>query len=279
MSDNDYRSGSGARSGDFPLMKVVFIGDVVGRIGCDALAAVLPQIKQEFGADCTIVNGENSAEGNGIDAKSAEMIFNAGADVITTGNHAFRKHSIEEEYERLDTLLRPANYGDYLPGKGVCEVDFGAYSVAVVNLVGTAFMNPVNNPFTCAKDLIEKLRSKIIIVDFHAEATSEKRAMGFFLAGKASAVLGTHTHVQTADEQIIDGTAYITDVGMTGPRDSILGVEKDIIIERFLTYYPKKHIYAGGDVDICGAALEIDQKSGKAIKIERFRKTFKQDLK
>lgn len=254
-------------------MKAVFIGDVVGHIGCNALAAVLPQIKRDYGADITIVNGENSAVGNGIDAKSAEMIFNAGADVITTGNHSFRKHSIEEEYERVDTLLRPANFGDYLVGKGVCEVDFGAYSVAVVNLIGTAFMTPVDNPFTCAEKLLEKIRSKIIIVDFHAEATSEKRAMGFFLAGKVSAVLGTHTHVQTADEQIIDGTAYITDVGMTGPRDSILGVEKDIIIERFLTYHPRKHVYAGGDVDICGAALEIDQKSGKALKIERFCRT------
>ena len=251
-------------------MKVIFIGDVAGKGGCEALSAVLPQIKLDYGADITIVNGENSAEGNGIDARSAESIFSAGADVITTGNHSFRKHSIEEEYERLDTLLRPANFGEYLPGKGVCEVDLGAYSVAVVNLIGTAFMNPVDNPFKCAEELLKTINSKIIIVDFHAEATSEKRAMGYFLAGKASAVFGTHTHVQTADEQIIDGTAYITDVGMTGPHNSILGVEKDIIIEKFLTYYPKKHVYASGDVDICGVCVEIDQKSGKALNIERF---------
>lgn len=258
-------------------MKAVFIGDVVGRNGCEALTALLPDIKREFGADIAIVNGENSAEGNGIDAKSAQTIFAAGADVITTGNHSFRKKSVEAEYERLDTLLRPANFGDYLPGKGVCIVDMGAYSAAVVNLIGTAFMNPADNPFKCAEELLKTIGVKTIIVDFHAEATSEKRAMGFFLSGKVSAVLGTHTHVQTADEQIINGTAYITDVGMTGPRDSILGVEKDDIIEKFLTYRPGKHVFAGGDADVCGAALEIDQKTGKAVSIERFCRTFKQN--
>lgn len=257
-------------------MNAVFIGDVVGKAGCEALSALLPEIKREFAADVAIVNGENSAEGNGIDARSAQAIFGAGADVITTGNHAFRKHSIEDEYERLDTLLRPANFGGYVPGKGVCELDLGAYSVAVVNLIGTAFMNPADNPFKCAEELLKSIRSKVVIVDFHAEATSEKRAMGYFLAGKASAVLGTHTHVQTADEQIIDGTAYITDVGMTGARDSILGVEKSVIIEKFLTYHPKKHVFASGDADVCGAALEIDQKSGKALSITRFCKTFRQ---
>lgn len=251
-------------------MKVVFIGDIVGNIGCDALAKALPQIKREYNADLTIVNGENSAEGNGINARSAEMIFSAGADVVTTGNHSFRRRSIDAEYERLDTLLRPANFGSDLPGKGVCELDFGAYSVAVVNLIGTAFMQPVDNPFKCAEELLENISSKVIIVDFHAEATSEKRAMGYFLAGRVSAVFGTHTHVQTADEQIIDGTGYITDVGMTGPHDSILGVEKDIIIEKFLTYYPRKHTYASGECDICGCCVTIDQKSGKCTEIKRF---------
>lgn len=255
-------------------IRIVFIGDVVGNVGVEALAAKLSEIKREYDADLAIVNGENSAEGNGINARSAEAIFGAGADVITTGNHSFRHRSIEEEYDRQSRLLRPANFGDVLPGKGVCEVDCGAYSVAVVNLVGTAFMTPVDNPFKCAEELLNSIESKIIIVDFHAEATSEKRAMGYFLAGKASAVLGTHTHVQTADEQIIDGTAYITDVGMAGPRDSILGVEKDVIIKKFLAYYPQKHVLAGGDVDICGVALEIE-KSGRAVSIERFNKKYK----
>ncbi len=256
-------------------MKAVFIGDVVGNLGCEALAALLPQIKREYGADIAVVNGENSAEGNGIDARSAEAIFAAGADVITGGNHSFRKHSVEEMYERCNTLLRPANFGEDVPGNGVCEVDMGAYSVAVVNLIGTAFMTPVDNPFKCAEDILKTIISRVIIVDFHAEATSEKRAMGFFLSGKVSAVIGTHTHVQTADEQIIDGTAYLTDAGMTGPRDSILGVEKNVIIEKFRTYYPKRHVYADGDADICGTVLEIDQKSGRALSIERFCKTYK----
>lgn len=261
-------------------MKVVFIGDVCGKPGCEALSALLPEIKREYSADIAIVNGENSADTNGINTRSAEALFAAGADVITTGNHAFRHQSAREDFERLDTLLRPANFGNDVPGNGVCELDFGAYSVAVVNLVGTAFMSPADNPFKCAEELLKSISSKTIIVDFHAEATSEKRAMGFFLAGKASAVLGTHTHVQTADEQIIDGTAYITDVGMTGVRDSILGVEKSVIIEKFLTYYPKKHVFAGGDncnIDVCGAALEIDQKTGKALSITRFCRTFIQN--
>lgn len=258
-------------------MRAVFIGDVVGKTGCEALAALLPEIRREYSADVAIVNGENSADNNGINSRSADAIFAAGADVITTGNHAFRHQSAREEFERFDTLLRPANLGEHLPGKGVCELDMGAYSVAVVNLIGTAFMSPADNPFKCAEELLKSINSKIIIVDFHAEATSEKRAMGFFLAGKTSAVLGTHTHVQTADEQLIDGTAYITDVGMTGVKDSILGVEKSVIIEKFLTYYPKKHVFASGDTDVCGAALEIDQKTGKALSITRFCKTYRQN--
>lgn len=251
-------------------MNVVFIGDVVGKAGCDALHELLPGIRRDYKADLAIVNGENSAEGNGIDPRSARAIFDAGADVITTGNHAFRKRSMDEEYERCDRLLRPANFGEQLPGKGVCELDFGSYSAAVVNLIGTTYMQPADNPFKCAEELLKTSAARVILVDFHAEATSEKRAMGFFLAGRASAVLGTHTHVQTADEQIIDGTGYITDVGMTGPRNSVLGVEKDIIIEKFLTYYPKKHVFADGACDICGVFAEINQKNGECLKIERF---------
>ncbi len=255
-------------------MKAVFIGDVVGKPGCDALCELLPQIKREYGADLAIVNGENSADGKGIDPKSADLIFGAGADVITTGNHAFRRRSVMEEYKKRGNLLRPHNFGERIAGKGVCEVDLGGYSAAVVNLIGTTYMQPVNNPFKCAERIIAGLSSKIIIVDFHAEATSEKRAMGFFLSGRVSAVLGTHTHVQTADEQIINGTAYLTDVGMCGTRESILGVEKSVIIERFLDYSPKKNYCAVGDVDVCGAAIEIDEETGRAVSIERFCKTF-----
>lgn len=254
------------------LMKAVFIGDVVGSIGCAALAKALPSIKREYGADIAIVNGENSADGNGISSDSAQEIYDAGADVITTGNHAFQRHSINEEYERRDTLLRPANLGEELPGKGVCVLDLGRYSVAVINLIGTAFMQPADNPFKCVEELLKTVSAKMVIVDFHAEATSEKRAMSCFLSGRASAVFGTHTHVQTADERITDGTGCITDVGMTGPVDSILGVRKDIIIEKFVTYRSSKHVVAGGECEVCGAAVEIDPESGKCQKIERFRK-------
>ena len=255
-------------------MKLLFIGDVVGKGGCDALQAMLPEMKREYSADVTIVNGENSAEGNGIDPRSAQMIFDAGADVVTTGNHTFRKKSIDEELERNERLLRPANYGEDICGRGMTELDFGAYSVAVINLLGTTYLQPIENPFRYADRLLAETNARIVIVDFHAEATSEKRAMGYYLAGRTSAVLGTHTHVQTADEQIIDGTGYITDVGMTGPAESILGVEKDIIIEKFLTYYPKKHVFAGGDVDINGVCLDIDTKSGRCVSIERIRKRY-----
>lgn len=253
-------------------MKLVFIGDVVGSIGCRALARELPRIRHEYGADLVIVNGENSADGNGIDRGSMEAIFGAGADVITTGNHAFHKSAIEREFEVRGTLIRPANFGGELPGKGVCEVDCGAYGVAVVNLIGTAFMQPADNPFKCAEELLAELSSKIIIVDFHAEATSEKRAMGLFLAGRVSAVFGTHTHVQTADEQIIDGTGYITDAGMTGPVDSVLGVRKDISIEKFRAYRFQKYEVARGKCEICGVIAEIDSRSGKCVKIERLKR-------
>ncbi len=253
-------------------MKVLFIGDVVGKRSCEALQKELPSLKTQCGADIVIVNGENSAEGNGITARSAGMIFDAGADIITTGNHCFRQKGIEEELERNQRIIRPANYGEDVYGSGVCELDCGSYSIAVVNLMGTTYLQPLENPFKCADKLLEQIESKIIIVDFHAEATSEKRAMGYYLAGRVSAVLGTHTHVTTADEQVIDGTGYITDVGMTGPKESILGVDKDIIIERFLTYYPKRHSFAGGDIELNGVVMDIDKKSGVCMAIERVRR-------
>lgn len=252
-------------------MKLLFIGDVVGKPGCEALQRSLHGIKNQLGADVVVVNGENSAEGNGINPGSAGTLFDAGADVITTGNHCFRQKTMEAEWESCSNVIRPANYGEDVIGRGMCVLDKGAYSIAVINLMGTTFMQPLENPFHCIDRILDKCTAKIKIVDFHAEATSEKRAMGYYLAGRVTAVLGTHTHVTTADEQIIDGTGYITDVGMTGPKESILGVEKDIIIERFLTYYPKRHKFAGGPVELNGVLLDIDVKIGKCDSIERFR--------
>lgn len=252
-------------------MKILFIGDVVGMNSCEALRKELHGIKQKLGAEIVVVNGENSAEGNGINPASAAAIFEAGADVITTGNHCFRRKTMEAEWDQNERIIRPANYGDDVIGRGMCVLDRGAYSIAVINLMGTTFMQPLENPFRCIDRLLESCTARIKIVDFHAEATSEKRALGYYLAGRVSAVLGTHTHVTTADEQVIDGTGYITDVGMTGPKNSILGVEKDIIIERFLTYYPKRHKFAGGEIELNGVLLDIDAKTGKCVSIERYR--------
>lgn len=252
-------------------MNILFIGDVVGMNSCEALRKELHGIKQKLGAEIVVVNGENSAEGNGINPASAAAIFEAGADVITTGNHCFRQKTMEAEWEQNERIIRPANYGDDVIGRGMCVLDRGAYSIAVINLMGTTFMQPLENPFRCIDRILESCTARIKIVDFHAEATSEKRALGYYLAGRVSAVLGTHTHVTTADEQVIDGTGYITDVGMTGPKNSILGVEKDIIIERFLTYYPKRHKFAGGEIELNGVLLDIDAKTGKCVSIERYR--------
>ena len=256
-------------------MKIVFIGDVVGPAGCRALVSGLPDIRREYGADFTIVNGENSAENNGINPRSAQEIMSGGADVITTGNHAFQSKSILEEFEHNERIIRPANYGEAAAGRGFCEVDCGAYSVAVVNLAGTAFMQPVDNPFKCADELLKSIRSKIIIVDFHAEATSEKCAMSWYLAGRTSAVIGTHTHVQTADERIIDGTGCISDAGMTGPVNSVLGVKKELIIDKFVNYIPRRHVFADGECCISGVYLEVDQKTGRCKAIERIYRTVK----
>lgn len=253
--------------------RAVFIGDVVGTVGCRALAKLLPSIKREYNADIAIVNGENSADSNGISSNSAQEIYDAGADIITTGNHAFGRHSINEEYNRRDTLLRPANLGEGLAGQGVCVLDMGRYSVTVINLIGTALMQPADNPFKCVEEILKSVSSKMIIVDFHAEATSEKRAMSCFLSGRVSAVFGTHTHVQTADEHIDEGgTGSITDVGMTGPVDSVLGVRKEIIIDKFVNYRSARHVIADGICEVCGAMAEIDPKDGKCLRIERFRK-------
>ena len=252
-------------------MKILFIGDVVGMRSCEALQRELHNVKQKLGAEVIIVNGENSAEGNGINPAYAGAIFDAGADVITTGNHCFRQKTMEAEWEHNERIIRPANFDDEVIGRGICVLDRGAYSIAVINLMGTTYMQPLENPFRCADRLLESCDARIKIVDFHAEATSEKRAMGYYLAGRVSAVVGTHTHVTTADEQVIDGTGYITDVGMTGPKDSILGVEKDIIIERFLTYYPKRHRFAEGDIELNGVLMDIDTKTGECGSIERYR--------
>lgn len=249
-------------------MNVLFVGDVVGQRSAEHLIKTLPKLRREYSVDLTVVNGENSADGNGITPYSAKILLD-GADVITTGNHCFRRREMNDMFEENSSIIRPANFGDTV-GRGYTIVDMGRTRAAVVNLIGMAYMESCDNPFHCIDRILPEIDAPVIIVDFHAEATSEKKAMGFYLAGRVSAVIGTHTHVQTADEQILSGhTGYITDVGFTGVRDSILGIDKDVIIARLTTYYPQKHIYPDGDIMINAVLLRIDEKSGKCAGIER----------
>lgn len=251
------------------MINVLFAGDIVGSRGCDFAEDTVRRLKGKEKIDIVIVNGENSADGNGITKRSMEQIFSF-ADVITTGNHCFRRKEFTEYYDIKENLLRPANYPDGVAGHGVCVLDMGAYSFAVVNLMGTAFMEPLNNPFECTDRLLEDIHTPNILVDFHAEATSEKKAMGFYLAGKVSAVIGTHTHVQTADEIILnDHTGYITDAGMCGAELSVLGVKSELAIEKQRFKCPVRFTESDNPPFFCGVLMTIDEKCGKMHSIKR----------
>ena len=242
----------------------------MGQTSCRDFISMLPSLKHSYNIDVTIVNGENSADGNGITPFSSDLLLSGGVDAITTGNHCFKRPEMSPLFDESGGIIRPANFGGGCPGKGYCILDFGSYSLAVINLIGINYMQPVDNPFFCADNILKEIDTKNIIVDFHAETTSEKKAMGYYLAGRVSAVLGTHTHVQTADESILENhTGYITDVGMTGVQESVLGVEKDVIISRLTTYYPQRHIYAKGTTTLNAVLLNIDNKSGECHSIIR----------
>ncbi len=252
--------------------RILMIGDVVSAVGTEKLTAELPRLKKERSVDVTVVNGENAAVGNGLTKQAAEGIFAAGADCITGGNHTFRRREFYEYLETSPFCLRPENYGAAAPGRGVCIVDKGSVRVGVVNLLGTVFMEPLENPFDCIDRALSALRGEVhfTVVDFHAEATAEKRAMGFYLDGKVAAVAGTHTHVQTADAQILPaGTAYITDLGMTGPVQSVLGVAPALAIEKMRTHLPVRFQNPDGECLLQGVLIEVDKATGKAITIER----------
>lgn len=255
-------------------MNIFLIGDVCGRAGCSFLRKALPSFKKNNNIDLVIANGENSADGNGITPQSANHLFESGVDVITGGNHSFRRKEVYSLLDENAFVLRPHNViCDF--GKGYTTVDMGKLSVAVLNISGKVYLNDdsIKNPFETADELVEKAKAdgvKIIVVDFHAEATSEKRAFGIYLDGKASVVFGTHTHVQTADEQILkNGTAYITDLGMTGPEDSVLGVKSSIIIDRFKNNKTDKFVLSDSACYLCGLVVNIDEKSGKALSVKR----------
>lgn len=253
------------------MLRVFAIGDVVGNCGVDFIRAVLPAYRRTAGVDFCVINGENAADGNGLTPERCEELFVSGADVITTGNHAFRRRELYDFLDENEFVLRPANFPECSPGKGYCIVDKGKFKVGVLNLLGTLFMEPNDNPFSAAEKALKALADcSVILLDFHAEATSEKRAMGFFLDGKASAVFGTHTHVQTADEQVLpEGTGYITDLGMTGAIQSVLGVKTDIVVERFCTHLPNRFDFADGDPCLCGCLFDINEKTGRCQRAER----------
>lgn len=250
-------------------MNVLCIGDVCGSVGCNFLRERLPALKRQWNIDLVIVNGENSADGNGILPPSLERIYECGADVVTGGNHTFRRREIYTRLDEDDFLLRPANYPDGAPGKGITYVDFGYAVVAVINLIGVVYMEPMDCPFKAADKYVgeaKKNGAKIIIVDFHAEATAEKRALGFYLDGRVSALFGTHTHVQTNDACVLpDGTGYITDIGMTGPVNSVLGVKPALSIAKMKDKLPVRFELESGECMINGCIFEIDKASGKTI--------------
>ncbi len=251
------------------MMNLLFIGDVVGSAGCRFVEENLYKIKKQYLIDAAVINGENSAQGNGITKHSAEQLLNAGADVITSGNHCFKRREALSIYEN-HAVIRPANYPDGCVGRGICVLDMGRVRIAVVNLSGTTFLEPLDNPFTCIEGILEDIDTPNIFVDFHAEATAEKKAMGHFLTGKVTAVMGTHTHVQTADEIILGGhTGYITDVGMTGPELSVLGVDIEPALERFRFRFPARFQEAKTPCFLNGVVISFDEKTGKCTKIER----------
>lgn len=253
-------------------INILFVGDIIGKPGLNIVQTWLPGLIQKYKADFVIANGENASDGKGCTDKEGKILFDLGVHVITGGNHTWDKHQSQDYLKNESRALRPLNYpkGTYGNGFYIAETKKG--KAAVVNLQGRTFMAAIDCPFRAAEWVISRLKSetKIIIVDFHAEATAEKIAMANYLDGKVSALIGTHTHVQTADERIFpNGTAYITDVGMTGPYESVIGMKTQAAINRFLYQTPQKYETAENDVHLCGMFLKVDIESGKTIELER----------
>ena len=259
-------------------MKVLFIGDIFGRPGRTMVRDRLPELVRSRKIDLVIANGENAAGGFGITPQISEELFDLGISVITTGNHIWDKREIIDYFNSADgnaghparRIVRPANYPAGTPGFGMYEGKLGETPYAVINLQGRVFLPSNDDPFRVADELIKSTKAKIILVDFHAEATSEKCALGWYLDGRVTAVFGTHTHIPTADTRVLPkGTAYQTDVGMTGPYDSVIGVQKELVINRFLTSMPARWEAASNDVHFCGVYFECDPSTGRATAVER----------
>jgi hypothetical protein len=260
-------------------LRILFVGDVFGSAGRRIVREHLPHVITERGVDLVIVNAENAAGGFGVTPSIADDLFDLGAHVLTTGNHVWDKRELidymqsvpAESHERPRRIIRPGNYVHGAPGHGVYEGELpSGQSFAVMNLQGRVFMASSDDPFRAADALLAKIKAKVILVDFHAEATSEKIALGWYLDGRVTAVLGTHTHVPTADDRVLPGgTAYQTDVGMSGPYDSVIGVEKEQVLQRFLTGMPAKFDAAKGDPRMAATLIECDGKSGRASSTQR----------
>jgi len=255
------------------LVRIFFIGDIVGNPGRIAVRELLPDIMQRYAVDIVIANGENAAGGFGITPAIAEELIGLKIDVITSGNHIWDKKEIIDYIKDKKWLLRPANYPEDTPGFGWSIITTNSnIKIGIINLCGRVFMDNLDCPFRAAREIIKEIEQEtpVIVLDMHAETTSEKAAMGWFLDGRISAVIGTHTHVQTADERILPrGTAFITDAGMTGSINSVIGMQKEIVLERFLTQMPRKFEVATKDMVLQGVLVSIASKSGKAEAIER----------
>jgi hypothetical protein len=262
----------------FDFMRILFIGDIFGRPGRNIVKERLPGILRDHAINLIIANGENSAAGFGITPALAEELFELNIDVITTGNHVWDKREIIDYFQMVEgnghgparRVLRPANYPSDMPGSGVYEGIKAKVPYAVINLQGRVFMASNDDPFRTADQLLKKIEAKIILVDIHAEATSEKISLGWYLDGRVTAVVGTHTHVPTADERVLpNGTAYVTDVGMTGPYDGVIGVKKELVVGKFLNGMPVRFEPGTGDARLCAVVIDCDEDTGKAHSIER----------
>jgi hypothetical protein len=262
-------------------MNILFIGDIVGSPGREAVKKLLPQLKKEYDLKFIIANAENAAGGSGITRKVADELFDSGVDVLTSGDHIWKKREIFEFINQDERILRPVNFPDGVPGRG-----HGVFKtkdnlkVGVINVNGRVFMEALECPFrkTLSASEVVASETRVIIVDMHAEATSEKIALGWYLDGKVSAILGTHTHIQTADERILpQGSAYITDVGMAGPCDSVIGRRIEDVLERFLTAIPTRFEVAKENIQLQGVVLDIDEDTGKARSIARIQKRLLDD--
>jgi len=254
-------------------MRILFLGDVVGKAGRRAVAAALPALRAQHEPSVIIANAENSAGGIGLTRRTVRELLHAGVDILTSGNHVFAQKEAEQVVDEVPELLRPANYPPGAPGRGWAVYPLpGGGAIGVMNLIGRTFMADLDCPFRAADALLPAIQAqtRVILVDMHAEATSEKQALAYYLDGRVSVVLGTHTHVQTADERILPGgTAVLSDVGMVGPRQSVLGMRIDVAIRAFLTKMPTRLVAARGEVLLCGVAIEVDDTTGRAVRITR----------